>query len=193
MIGIVGGDRSLFRPGGSTRRRGSHPRPRRHRSRRRSHRPADYPDEPPLATRWLKQGEARWSELGGGRFIDLHPGWGARGLTDRAFASAGAVRQVSLEVNDVHTLIDVVGHGLGVAVVRAPIVGKPQAAALKTVRLTGVSPELLWRLSVVAPSPDTTAPAARKLMDYLGVAAFRPRREEAGGAGVSSPVPRRGR
>ncbi|MEU6408185.1 LysR family transcriptional regulator [Microbispora sp. NPDC046933] len=111
--------------------------------------------------------EVRWAELGGEHFIDFHPGWGARGLTDRAFAAAGAARQVSLEVNDVHTLIDLVGHGLGVAVVPEPIARKPQAAALAVVRLTGASPEPFWRLSVAAPPPDTTAPAALKLIDYL--------------------------
>jgi DNA-binding transcriptional LysR family regulator len=121
-----------------------------------------HPDHP-LA----KASEVRWAELSGEHFIDFHPGWGARGLTDRAFAAVGAVRQVSLEVNDVHTLIDLVGHGLGVAVVPEPIARKPQAAALEVVRVTGANPEPLWRLSVAVPPPDTTAPAALKLIDYL--------------------------
>lgn len=111
--------------------------------------------------------EAKWAELSEEPFVDFHPEWGARELTDRAFAAAGAGRQVSLEVNDVHTLIDLVGHGLGIAVVPQPIARKPEAAALSTLRLTGADPEPIWQLSVATPHADAVSPAARRLLTYL--------------------------
>src|SRR6185437_343915 len=56
-------------------------------------------------------------DLGKEVFVDFHPDWGPRRVTDAAFAMLGIRRTVSLEVNDVHSLLDLVGEGLGVAVV----------------------------------------------------------------------------
>ena len=50
-------------------------------------------------------------------FVDFHPDWGPRRVTDATFATLGVRRTVALEVNDVHSLLDLVGEGLGVAVV----------------------------------------------------------------------------
>lgn len=111
--------------------------------------------------------EVTWAELREEPFVDFHPDWGARELTDRAFAAAGIRRQVSLEVNDVHTLIDLVRHGLGIAVVPQPIARKPEAATLSTVRLTGADPEPVWQLSVATPPADGVSPAARRMLTYL--------------------------
>lgn len=111
-------------------------------------------------------GQVAWAELGGEPFVDFHAAWGTRGLTDRAFAAAGAGRTVSLEVNDVHTLINLVGHGLGIAVVPQPIARKPEAAALSTVRLTGAHAELVWCLSIAVPATGPS-PAAQRLLSFL--------------------------
>lgn len=56
-------------------------------------------------------------ELGGEAFVDFHPDWGPRRTTDAAFAAAGVHRNVTLEVNDVHSLLELVHEGLGIAVV----------------------------------------------------------------------------
>jgi DNA-binding transcriptional LysR family regulator len=112
-------------------------------------------------------GKAEWAELSGEQFVDFHPDWGARGLTDHAFATARTERQVALEVNDVHSLIELVGYGLGVAVVPRPVARKPQAAGLSTVRLAG-GPEPMWEVSVAVPASDRVGPAARELLSYLG-------------------------
>ncbi|MFG2196522.1 LysR family transcriptional regulator [Streptomyces sp. NPDC048639] len=110
--------------------------------------------------------EVAWGELAGESFVDFHPDWGARGLTDRAFATARTERQVALEVGDVHSLIELVGHGLGVAVVPRPMARKPQAAGLAEVRLTG-EPEPVWQVSVAVPDGDRVGPAAHELLSYL--------------------------
>jgi hypothetical protein len=73
---------------------------------------------------------------------------------------------VALEVNDVHTLIELVGHGLGVAVVPRPVALKPQAAGLRTAELVG-SDVCPWEVSVAVPDGRRTSPAARELLSYL--------------------------
>ncbi|SDO20352.1 LysR family transcriptional regulator [Actinacidiphila guanduensis] len=108
----------------------------------------------------------KWTELADETFVDWHPDWGARRLTDEAFAHSGTPRRVALEVYDVHTLIDLVRHGLGIAVVPQPIARKEQAATLAAVPLAG-SPEPQWEVSVALPEGDRPSPAARKLLSYL--------------------------
>jgi DNA-binding transcriptional LysR family regulator len=112
--------------------------------------------------------EVRWTDLGGESFVDFHPDWGSRALTDSVFAASGVGRQVALEVNDVHSLIDLVGHGLGIAVVPRPIARKDQAAALSCVPLSGgAAAEPLWKVSAAAPDVDRIGPAAQELLSYL--------------------------
>jgi DNA-binding transcriptional LysR family regulator len=108
----------------------------------------------------------RWDELAGEPFVDFQPDWGARGLTDRAFATAGVQRRVALEVNDVHSLLELVGHGLGIAVVPHQIARKEQASELCTVALPADGPGR-WRVSMAVPDEDATGPAARELLRYL--------------------------
>jgi DNA-binding transcriptional LysR family regulator len=107
-----------------------------------------------------------WTQLGGETFVDLHPDWGARRLTDHAFAASRTPRRVALEVYDVHTLIELVRHGLGIAVVPRPIARKEQASVLCEVPVTGLD-GLGWEVSVALPDGDRPSPAAKKLLSYL--------------------------
>ncbi|NUT54057.1 MAG: LysR family transcriptional regulator [Saccharothrix sp.] len=70
----------------------------------------------------------RLAELAGQAFVDFNPDWGTRDDVDRALATAGVDRRVAVEVNDVHSLLDFVGFGLGVALVPASFAGKPTRA-----------------------------------------------------------------
>jgi DNA-binding transcriptional LysR family regulator len=106
-----------------------------------------------------------WGKLSAEAFVDFHADWGARRVTDRAFAAAGVERRVDLEVNDVHTLLDLVRHGLGVAVVPRHFRHKEPAAGLACVPLDG-DPHA-WRVCAAAPPHDRTSPAARELLSYL--------------------------
>jgi DNA-binding transcriptional LysR family regulator len=98
-----------------------------------------------------------WADLADETFVDFHPDWGARQVTDQAFAEAGVQRRVTLEVYDVHSLLDLVNHGLGLAVVPRPVAEKPEAAALAVLRLPGGQPPA-WRVSVAV--PDSGQPGA---------------------------------
>ncbi|WP_254885966.1 LysR family transcriptional regulator [Streptomyces sp. NA02950] len=112
--------------------------------------------------------EVEWPQLADETFVDFHPDWGARRLTDRAFAACRAPRRVALEVYDVHTLIDLVRHGLGIAVVPRPIARKEQAVGLCEVPMAeGDGHRRRWEVSVAFPAGDRPSPAARELLSYL--------------------------
>jgi DNA-binding transcriptional LysR family regulator len=115
------------------------------------------------------------AELQGQRFVDFHPDWGTRDLADQVLAGAGVERRVALEVTDVHSLLDLVASGLGVALV-------PQSFAAKTdqvrfVPLAGALPP--W--TTVTVTGDPTGPAAAALLREV-------RRDRAGGGRPCGPV-----
>jgi DNA-binding transcriptional LysR family regulator len=98
-----------------------------------------------------------WPTLGRESFVDFTPDWGSREVTDRAFAAAGTSRHIVSEVNDVHTLLDLVGHGLGIAVVPEHIAHK-KAGKLACLPLPANAPR--WEVTIALPSNTNTAAAA---------------------------------
>ena len=108
--------------------------------------------EHPFATRE----QVELAELQSEQFVDFQPDWGTRDLVDNTLAAAGVERRVALEVTDVHSLLDLVTFGLGVALV-------PQSFAVKTdrarfVALGGIIPA--WETATVTPDPISAAAAA---------------------------------
>ena len=99
--------------------------------------------------------------LTGEDFVDFSTDWGARRVNDRLFGRLSAERRVSVEVNDVHTLLDFVHQGLGVALVPAPVTRKPQAKGLHVARLEGGP---AWQVSVALPAAAPPGPAAEELL-----------------------------
>ncbi|MFE2561695.1 LysR family transcriptional regulator [Streptomyces sp. NPDC059352] len=97
-------------------------------------------------------------------FVDFHPGWGPRRATDAAFAAAGVRRAVSLEVNDVHSLLDLVEEDLGVAAV--PRHFRHKRDSLHAIPLTDTGEEVYETVALLPP-PQATSPAARALMTLL--------------------------
>ena len=107
-----------------------------------------------------------WRDLADEEFIDFHPTWALRPLNDAAFAAAGVRRRVRLSVNDVHTLLELVDRGLGIAVVPRHVGAKPQARHLVRVPLPERgAPE--WVVSVVAAAWDRTTSPAPHLLELL--------------------------
>jgi DNA-binding transcriptional LysR family regulator len=101
------------------------------------------------------------AELNGQPFVDFNADWGTRDEADRALAAAGVERRVAVEVNDVHSLLDFVAFGLGVALV-------PQSFALKTDRahfvgLRGTVPVA----ETVVVTANTVGAAASVLLDMV--------------------------
>ncbi|WP_345800947.1 LysR family transcriptional regulator [Microbacterium sp. AZCO] len=97
------------------------------------------------------------SQLSTSDFVDFRPSWGVRRLNDAAFARRGLTRAVRCSVDDVHTLIDLVRRGLGVALVPQHVAHKPEARLLPSVDLTpGESAD--WVVSAVVTSAASLAP-----------------------------------
>jgi DNA-binding transcriptional LysR family regulator len=106
------------------------------------------------------------SALGKEAFVDFHPDWGPRRTTDAAFAAARVDRTVTLEVNDVHSLLELVQEGLGIAMVPRHFARKPQAADLVAVPLRSPA-GIAYETVAVLPQQAATSPAARELMALL--------------------------
>ncbi|MET7599267.1 LysR family transcriptional regulator [Streptomyces sp. NPDC004082] len=105
-------------------------------------------------------------DLGGEAFVDFHPDWGPRRVTDAAFAMAGVHRTVALEVNDVHSLLELIQQGLGIAVVPRHFGHKPEASVLTALPLKGVE-DVSYETVAMLPPEEATSPAARALMAVL--------------------------
>ncbi|GAA2925156.1 LysR family transcriptional regulator [Kitasatospora cinereorecta] len=104
-----------------------------------------------------------WTGLHGEPFIDFHPDWGPRRAADEAFAAAGVRRTVALEVNDVHSLLELVHEGLGIAVVPHHFSRKQEARGLVVVELDGTH-RPVYESVVLLPPSRAMSPGARALM-----------------------------
>lgn len=102
-------------------------------------------------------------------FVDFEIGWGTRPLIDRAFARAGLQRRTAFDVTDIETLIDLVGQGLGIALLPEPIA----AARFPRIAVAGLTePDICWELVVAHLRCDGANPvnaAARAFRDLLDV------------------------
>jgi DNA-binding transcriptional LysR family regulator len=101
-------------------------------------------------------------------FIDFYSGWVTRDVVDRAMAAASVERRVAFEVNDVHWLLDLVGLGLGVAVV--PDVFKHKKSSARFVPITG-GPS--WQVAVATATGRHPAAAAKALLSRADLRSIR--------------------
>ncbi|WP_326700890.1 LysR family transcriptional regulator [Streptomyces sp. NBC_01754] len=113
-----------------------------------------------------------WAGLRGESFIDFHPDWGPRRAADEAFAVAGVRRTVALEVNDVHSLLELVHEGLGIAVVPHHFSRKPEARGLAVAEFAG-APRPGYESVVVLPPTRSLSPGAKALMGLVRQEALR--------------------
>lgn len=119
------------------------------------------PPDHPLAD----AASATWEQIAVEDHVDFDPTWGVRPLTDAAFESRGMMRRVRFQVSDVHTLLEFVDRGLGVAVVPRHVSNKPQAERLVTVALPSDAPR--WEVSVVQSRKAGSESAAPHLLELL--------------------------
>ena len=116
----------------------------------------------PLATR----DQVSLADLGGEQFVDFQSDWGLRMLLDRHFAAAGLERTTVLEVNDVPSLLELVAHGLGLALVPEVVTRHP--AQVRYLRLRSPAPSFEVAAATVGDPP--AGQAARVLLGMLGPA-----------------------
>lgn len=120
------------------------------------------PVDHPLAAK----GSVRWEALADETFIDFGTSWGVRTLNDAAFAGRGVHRRVRCSVNDVHTLLDLVCRGLGIAVVPRHVAAKPQASGLRALPIAAEdAPE--WTVSAVSAGRNRPDSPAAHLLELV--------------------------
>ena len=107
--------------------------------------------------------EVQLEQLAHEPFVDFPLGYGNRVLTDRAFASRGVQRQVTLEAVDIATGAQFVRHGLGVAML--PDFAVPADPQLRAIEVPGA--DLLWTLSVATSSQRPRTAAADHLLEMI--------------------------
>lgn len=106
------------------------------------------------------------SKLADETFVDFAPGWVTRDTTDHALRAAHLHRRVAMEVNDVHSLLDLVAHGMGVALVPDHFTGKPTTA--RFVALTEPVPEWPTAVATAPHRPPSAATAAFLAAERIG-------------------------
>ena len=113
----------------------------------------------PLATR----GRLDLADLAGEPFVDFQPDWGLRMLVDQRLAAAGLDRHTALEVNDLPTLLELVAHGLGVALVPEVVTGHPAKVRYLPLR----PPAPTFEVAVATAGDPPASQAARVLLAML--------------------------
>jgi len=112
------------------------------------------------------------ADLAGETFIDLNRDWGTRQLIDQSFLEARTARHIGFEVNDLPTQLDLVGRGLGIALMPAAVVARRRdendhpSVALGEL----IEPEPCWELAVVFAHDaegQPVNPATRMFLDLL--------------------------
>lgn len=98
-------------------------------------------------------------ELAEETFVDFYPGWVTRDVVDHTLSAAGIERRVAFEVNDVHWLLDLVGYGLGVAVVPQVFTHKKSSA-----RFVPITTPPTWQVAVATASGRHPGAAAKALL-----------------------------
>ncbi len=101
-------------------------------------------------------------------FVDFEPGWVTRDVTDHALRRAHLSRRVALEVNEVHSLLDLVAHGLGVALVPQSFTHKQTSARFVPV----ADPAPVWRTAVAIAANRPPSAATRAFLAAEGIGRY---------------------
>lgn len=107
-----------------------------------------------------------WSDLRDHEFIDFRESWGVRSLNDAACTAQGVERRIRCTVDDIHTLLDLIHRGLGIALVPQHVAEKPQASGLVALPLpAGLTPS--WVVSAITGTRAESS--AARLLEILGL------------------------
>ncbi len=114
--------------------------------------------------------DVRLDDLVGETFVDLHPDWGTRQLIDQSFAECRLTRSIGFEVSDPGTQLDLVAHGLGIALVpKAVIAGRLTEQAPRRLSVAELAePEICWELAVVFAQNEERQPFGAVTKTVLG-------------------------
>ncbi len=119
------------------------------------------PASHPLAGR----GSVALAELAGMSFVDGPPGYGNRGVVDRAFAAAGVPRTIALEVADIGTTATHIRNGIGIGFLSRFILDEIGDDGLATVRIA--DHDMCWRLYAAMSAVRPTSAATRAVFALI--------------------------
>lgn len=113
----------------------------------------------PLGHRLADRTEVTLATLKDEVFVDFSPELSSRQATDDAFAAAAIARQIRVTCNEIGSLLELVAHGIGLAIVPRSL-AQATRVPIRLVPLEGVS--LVWTVAIVTrpgalPSPDAQA------------------------------------
>ena len=106
--------------------------------------------------------EVRLTDLEPEPFVDFQAGAGLQAVVDRLCRDAGLERRIALRVTQLQLLISLVEHGLGIAILPAPVA---ERAALTRIQIA--APEARRSVALVTRTGTANNPAARALLDEL--------------------------
>jgi DNA-binding transcriptional LysR family regulator len=101
----------------------------------------------------------RYDALAARAFVDFPADWGNRQVVDAMFRSAGVLRRIALEVNDIRTAVEFVAAGLGLCFL--PTIVIESAPTLAAVDLAHPPPRHV--LGIMTATDRAATPAARAL------------------------------
>ncbi|HTW72208.1 MAG TPA: LysR family transcriptional regulator [Acetobacteraceae bacterium] len=102
-------------------------------------------------------------------FVELRRDWGTRQLIDQVFSESRLNRRIGFEVNDPTMQLDLVAHGLGVALVpKAVICGHSMTQAGKQLGVAELAgPEICWELAAVFAQDEAQQPVGAVTRTFL--------------------------
>jgi DNA-binding transcriptional LysR family regulator len=106
---------------------------------------------------------AGWDELERESFVDLGSVWLLHRIIEDAFSARRRNRRVTMTVDDVQTLGDLVARGFGAAILPASMAARMRPVELP--RCAVAAPELAWGIHVAI--ADTAGSAARRLATLM--------------------------
>jgi DNA-binding transcriptional LysR family regulator len=120
----------------------------------------------PPDSRLAKRRSIAIKELDGEPFVENPAGWGTRRSVDRVFQEAGVARQIAVEVDDVHTVVELVIAGFGYAFLAPSTVANTERLTLCRVR-----PSPQFSVSLIT-ATEWPASAATKAFTDLVTATY---------------------
>jgi DNA-binding transcriptional LysR family regulator len=122
----------------------------------------------PLGHHLAEQPDVRLAMLANEVFVDFDPVLVAREVNDQAFQAAGIDRRIRATCNEIGSLLELVAHGLGVAIVPRHL-ALASRVPVKLVRLTGTS--MIWTVAVVTRAGGFRNPDAQTMWNDINATA----------------------
>jgi DNA-binding transcriptional LysR family regulator len=113
--------------------------------------------------RLARRSSVELAALAGEPFADMPSSWGTRMAADRAFGRAGITRTVTFEVSDTESVVDLVRHGLAIAILPASLIRDRDGIVVIALRPSGIT----FTTSIASPTGRPMSAASRALMEAI--------------------------